>query len=271
MGFLRIGCAVFIFASLPQVVLAATPRIAILEAATNQVPRSEVASLRTDIEDVLRSLGLDVVPFVETRAAFQDDCRDPACMKVIQRTTSASHVMRVEMMFGRVSFTIHLQLWDTQTGRALSSDGKSCDVCTLSDMHAALRERVATLCTRVFQAEPAPPPTTAPAEPLPPAATSPTAKTSLTEVSTAPPSPVSGQSAGRRTGQVAGLALAALGVAAAAYGGYLLYLNGQVVCRDGEPSPCTYHHVTGGRGAAWLLGGTSALFAGGILFYTFTW
>jgi hypothetical protein len=265
MGFPRIGCVAFILACLPHVASAASYRVALVEAADNQVPRGEAASLRADIEDVVRSLGAEAVPFSETKAAVKDDCREPACMKAIQRATSATHVLRVAMSFRRGAFTIQMQLWDAATGQALSSDGKACDMCTMADMHAAVRERVGILCTRVFQAEalPAAPeqvPARTAAEPAAPPAP---------EAPAPPPAP--SKSPGERTAQAAGIALAVLGVAAAAYGGYLLHLNGQSVCRDGEKSNCTYHHVTGGRGAGWLVGGMGALFAGSILFYTFTW
>jgi hypothetical protein len=264
MGFPRIGCIAFILACLPHVAWAASHRVALVEAGDNQVPRGEAASLRVDIEDVVRGLGAEVVPFSESKAAVKDDCREPACMKAIQSATSATHVLRVEMSFRRGAFTIQMQLWDAATGQALSSDGKACDVCTMADMHAAVRERVNVLCTRVFQAEA--PPTAAPAA-VPVPAAEPAAAPAL-EPPAPPPAP--SKSPGERTAQAAGIALAVLGVAAAAYGGYLLHLNGQSVCRGGE-DVCTYHHVTGGRGAGWLIGGMGALFAGSILFYTFTW
>jgi hypothetical protein len=269
MGYLRLGWVALALACLPRIALASAHRVALLEAADNQVPRGETAGLRADMEDVMRSLGAEIVPFDDTKTAAKGDCREPACMKAIQRSTSASHVLRVEMSFKRGSFNLQLQMWDATSGQALSSDGKACDVCTLSDLHAAVRERVGLLATRVFQAE-SQGAETAPTQasiPLPPAPEP--AAAPLPAPPSPPPTP--GRSAGERTGQIAGLALAALGVAAAAYGGYLLHLNGQRVCRDGETSPCAYHHVTGGRGAGWLLGGMGALFAGGILFYTFTW
>jgi hypothetical protein len=70
---------------------------------------------------------------------------------------------------------------------------------------------------------------------------------------------------------VGGIALVAVGVAAAAYGGYLLHLNGQSVCAAGETTRCTNQHVTAGRGTGFLAGGIGAAIAGGILFYSFTW
>jgi len=102
--------------------------------------------------------------------------------------------------------------------KTLSSDGKSCDICTLPDLHTALRDRVAALCTRVFEAEepaPAPPPVPVPPAPPPPAL-------DVAPPTPAPaPEPAPASSTGRRIGQVGSVALAALGVAAAVYGGYL--------------------------------------------------
>ncbi len=264
MGFHRIGCLAFILACLPHLAWAAPHRVALLEAADNHVPRAEAAGLRTDIEEVVRSLGAEVVSFAETKAAVNGDCLEPACMKAIQHATAATHVLRIEMSFRRGAFNVQMQLWDASTGQALSSDGKACDVCTMPDMHIAVRERVGVLGARVFQAEtqaPATAPTPAPQaqEPVP----------ALAVESPTPPLPPT-KSVGQRLAQVTGLTLVIAGVAAAAYGGYLLHLNGQRVCRDGESS-CTHHHVTGGRGAGWLIGGMGGLFAGSILFYTFTW
>jgi hypothetical protein len=266
MGFLRIGCVALLLACLPHVAWATTHRVALLEAADNQVPRGEEAELRADIENAVRSLGAQAVSFGETKSAAQGDCLAPACMKAIQRATSATHVLRVEMSFRRGGFAVQMQLWDAATGQSLSSDGKSCDECTLSDLHAAVRERAIILCTRGFQAEAqAPAPTQAP-EPATKAAEP--AALSAPKPMDLPAAP--SKSAGERTGQVAGLALAVLGVAAAAYGGYLLHLNGQSVCRGGETS-CSYRHVNGKRGAGLLIGGMGALFAGSILFYSYTW
>jgi hypothetical protein len=267
MGFLRIGCVAFILACLPHVAWAAAHRVALLEAADNQVPRGEVAVLRADIEEVVRSLGAEAVSFSETKAVVKGDCREPTCMKALQRATSATHVLRVEMSFRRGAFTIQMQMWDASTGLALSSDGKACDVCTLSGLHAAVRERVGILCARVFQAEPQTP-AAAPVQ-APPAVSAGTAATPSPQLLAAPPVPA--KTAGERTGQVAGVALTVLGVAAAAYGSYLLHLNGKTECRGGEQTNCTHHHTTGGRGVGWLVGGMGALFAGSILFYTFTW
>jgi hypothetical protein len=85
------------------------------------------------------------------------------------------------------------------------------------------------------------------------------------------PEPAPASSTGKRIGQVGSLALAALGVAAAIYGGYLLHLDGQVVCKAGQTDHCTQRHVTAGPGASLLGGGIGAVLAGGILFYSFTW
>jgi hypothetical protein len=75
----------------------------------------------------------------------------------------------------------------------------------------------------------------------------------------------------KRLAQVGGVVLMALGIAAAAYGGYLLHLNGRAVCKTGEALHCTDRHVTGTAGAGFLVGGMAAVFAGGVLFYSFTW
>jgi hypothetical protein len=170
----------------------------------------------------------------------------------------------VESIFKKGSFTLQLLMWDARTGRTLSSDGKSCDICTLPDLHMALRDRVAALCARVFEAEEAalaPPFAPAPPPPPPPAL----------NVSPPAPPPPPASSAGKRIGQVGGLTLVALGAAAAAYGGYLLHLDGQSVCAAGESNACTQRHVTAGRGAGLLAGGIGAVLAGGFLFYYLTW
>jgi hypothetical protein len=75
----------------------------------------------------------------------------------------------------------------------------------------------------------------------------------------------------KRVGQVGGAVLLALGIAAAAYGGYLLLINGRTVCSAGETVNCTDRHVTGTAGAGFLVGGMGAVFAGSVLFYSFTW
>jgi len=269
MRFLRLGLLGVILGSVlvPRVVAAAAHRVAVVEASTSKVPRGEVAGLRADVEDVVRSLGAEIVPSAETKAAAAGDCNEPECTIAIHKATGATHVLRVESVFKKGAFTLQLQMWDARTGRTLSSDGKSCDICTLPDLHAAVRERVGALCSRVFEAEEAalasaPVPVPPPPPPPPPPAPELTAPT---------PAPAPASAVGKRIGQVGGIALVALGVAAAAYGGYLLHLNGQGACAAGEAPPCIEHHVTAGRGAGFLAGGIGAALAGGFLFYSFTW
>jgi hypothetical protein len=268
---LRVGLFGVILLSVlvPRLVAAAAHRVAVVEASTSKVPRGEVAALRADVEDVVRSLGAEIVPFVEAKAVAGGDCDQPECMIAIHRMTGATHVLRVESVFKKGSFTLQLQVWDARTGKTLSSDGKSCDICTLPDLHLALRDRVAALCARVFEAEDAalaPTPVPVPVTPAP----SPPPSLSVSPPEPAP-APAPASSAGKRIGQVGGIVLVAAGVAAAAYGGYLLHLNGQQTCAAGETTSCTQHHVTGGRGAGLLAGGIGAVLAGGILFYSFTW
>jgi hypothetical protein len=270
MRFPRVGLSAVILYSvlLPRVVAAAAHRVAVVEAGTSKVPRGEVAALRADVEEVVRSLGAEIVPVVEAKAVAGEDCNQPECMTAIHRMTGATHVLRVESVFKKGSFTLQLQMWDARTGKTLSSDGKSCDICTLPDLHAALRDRVAALCARVFEAEDAalaPPPV--PVAPAPPPAPPPTAL----DVSPPAPAPAPASSAGKRIGQVGSIVLVAAGAAAAAYGGYLLHLDGQVACAPGETTNCTQRHVTGGRGGGLLAGGIGAVLVGGILFYSFTW
>jgi hypothetical protein len=117
----------------------------------------------------------------------------------------------------------------------------------------------------VFEAEePAPAPPPAPLPPTPPPAL---------DVKPPVPAPVPepASSTGKRIGQVGSVALAALGVAAAVYGGYLLRLDGQVACKTGQTTVCDQHHVTTGPGAGFLAGGIGAVIVGSILFYSFTW
>jgi hypothetical protein len=264
MRFLRVGSFGVILASVlvPRAVTAADHRVAVVEASSSKVPRGEVAGLRADVEEIVRSLGADVVPVAEAKAAAGGDCNQPECMMAIHRATGATHVLRVESVFKKGAFTLQLQMWDARTGHTLSSDGKSCDICTLPDLHVALRDRVGALCTRVFDAE-----ESAPAPPVP----VPTAPQPALDVTTPAPAPAPASSAGKRIGQVGGLALAAVGVAAAVYGGYLLHLDGQVACAAGETTHCTQHHATAGRGTGFLAGGIGAVLVGGFLFYSFTW
>ena len=261
---LRVGLlgVVLVSVLVPRAIAAAAHRVALVEANSSKVPRGEVAGLRADVEDVVRSLGAEIVPFVEAKAAAGGDCRQPECTIAIHQATGATHVLRVEWVFKRGAFTLQLQMWDARAGKTLSSDGKSCDICTLPDLHAALRDRVAALCSRVFETEeaaPAPPPPAPPPPPPAPEVTAPTAA----------PAPAS--AVGTRLGQVGGIVLVALGAAATAYGGYLLHLNGQKSCAAGETAHCSLRYTTGGAGAGFLAGGIGAAIAGGVLFYSFTW
>ena len=267
MRFLRVGLAGAILASLlvSRVVLAATPHVAVVESSSSKLPRGEAAKLRGDVEAVLRSLGAEIIAFADAKAATGGDCTRPDCMLDIGHATGATHILRVESSFNKGAFTIQLQLWDGRTGKTLSSDGKSCDICTLPDLHEAMRDQAKALCTRVFEAEAA-----ANATPLSPVlAPAPLPPSPAVEVST--PTPAPPKPTGNRLGQVGGLTLVALGVAAVAYGGYLLHLNGKPVCTNNQNTNCAYVHSTAGSGAGFLVGGVGALLAGGYLFYTFTW
>jgi len=68
-------------------------------------------------------------PFAETRAAAGGDCNHPDCMDRHHRATGAPTCC-AGSIFKKGSFTLQLLMWDARTGRTLSSDGKSCDICT---------------------------------------------------------------------------------------------------------------------------------------------
>ena len=275
MRFLRAGLSGVILVLLlaPRIVAAATHRVAVIEASTSKVPRGEASALRAEAEDVVRSLGSEIVPSAEAKAAAGADCSQPDCMISIHRATGATHVLWMESVFKKGAFTFQLQMWDARTGRTLSSDGKTCDICTLPDLHAALRERVGALCSRVFETEeavPAPAPVPM-APPPPPQAPQPPPPPPVLDLTTPPPEPPPASNAGKRIGQVASIVLGVAGAAAAAYGGYLLHVNGQTTCTAGETTNCTGRRATGGSGAGFLAGGIGAALIGGFLFYSFTW
>jgi len=261
---ISVSCAILVSLLIPRVVSAAAHRVAVVEASTSKVPRGEVAALRADLESVMRALGSEIVPFAESKAVAGGDCNQPDCMIAIHRATGATHVLRAEWVFKKGSFTLQLQMWDGRTGKTLSSDGKTCDICTLPDLHLALRDRVAALCARVFEAEEsalAPPPAPAPVTSAPPPPA----------LDVTPPAPAPTSSAGKHVGQLGSIVLAAVGVATAAYGGYLLHLNGEQACGPDQTTICDYQHATRGRGIGLLAGGLGAALVGGIFFYSFTW
>lgn len=233
----RLACAVFVAVlggTVPA--WAGAPRVAVLE--TTTMPEEGRGELRAQIAQALKDLGADVVP----RAALRDlrpDCDTADCFIAVGRATAATHVLRVQGAYADEGYRLRLQLWDGATGKLLSSEGKDCEICTLSDLYRAARERTTVLCARAFD----------------------------DAAASAPATPAPDRSPWKQPLSIGGAALVSVGLGLLAGGIYLIAVDGDPACGSSEPAPCVLFRDTAGRGRLLVAGGAAAVLGGGALLY----
>jgi hypothetical protein len=248
------------------------PVILVVEAAGTSAPEPRRREIRPAIEHAAKQAGATVVAARRVPASLMSGCREAACAVRAGKSAKATHVVLSEAAYVDDGFKIRLELYDVASGRQLSAEGQSCEVCTFPNFLKALRESMTLLCTRGLQGpqpEPATPPPSvpppamaaAPAEPDHTAGRAPVS-TSLA-VATAPPAR---EQRGWTATKTLAVAAVGAGLLTAGVGVFVLTQNGEPSC-DGDPNRCPFRRNTAVGGSLLLGTGVVAAAGGGLLWW----
>ena len=189
-------------------------------------------------------------------------CESSNCFSSLAKDSDALYTLVVQGTAGATGYRISLDLREGSSGRTLGSDSKECELCDAKDFRKAVRERTATLVTRVHQELAAAPPPIMPGPKIdePPV----NVKIEKIDLPVPPPTP---EPVVRTFWQqpipLIGLGLGAVGAGLLGTGVYYLAVDGKSASRSGDPgSYGFYKRDTGTFGWAMLGTGIAAM-AGG--------
>jgi hypothetical protein len=91
-------------------------------------------------------------------------CQDAGCVEELGRSSGGSHVLLAQVSYGRESYKLRLELWQTGGASPLGTRERECELCTANDLMKALRDSANLVCAPLATAELAPA-ELAPAEP----------------------------------------------------------------------------------------------------------
>ena len=266
---LRVGLLGVILVSVlvPRAIAAAAHRVAVVEANTSKVPRGEVAALRADVEDVVRSLGAESCPLSRPKpdgrrlqSARVYDRHPPRAPAPLTCCAWNGCSRKARSPCSYRCGTPAPARRSARTARAATS--APCPTCT----GPARPRRCALLAgIRGRGSRPRPAACPAPAGARPPtAATSPGSDCADCSPCTSQLGWYAPRPGGRHRSRGAGC-----GCGSVRWISLASERPAELRSRRNDhlhPTP-----TTGGAGAGFLAGGIGAAIAGGILFYSFTW
>jgi hypothetical protein len=243
------------------------PKVVVIEAPATTAPARRRLDIRASVEAAARAAGAEIVS-TEGIPLPLVSCTGSDCARELGRAIDARFMLAVEAAYVDDGFKLRVEMYDTRTGRPLVSDGQTCDICPFPAFVKALGERASAVCTRAFADGPAElDPAPASAQPAPPPLPrAPAPARSYATWRDRPPRPAAVATGGgaRRVLSGMGVGLGVLGVAA---GVYLVTLDGQPACSDGQ-SPCPFRRDTRRVGGATAAAGAVVALVSGLLWYT---
>ncbi len=154
---LRVGLMVMAAQlSVVGVALAEQPRVAIVPALTLEA--SSKSTLEADARAALvKAVGAQAdAVLLPKLSRDKATCAEPQCLRQLANSVRATHVLRVQASYGRESFKLTEELWNTEAGNLIASRERDCEVCSPSDLVKAMREVTTALCARLTSEAPAP-------------------------------------------------------------------------------------------------------------------
>lgn len=165
--------------------------------------------VRQAVATALDDLSVAMVP-LEDVLPEDASCNEATCYATIAKRVEATHLLLVKGVANPAGYRLSLEVRDGESGRALGTDGKDCELCAEDQLPTTVQEKVTALWVRVMQEQAA---AATPAQ---------TATTPVTVTEHAPPPPWYQQ----RT-PLLGVGFAALGLVATGIGVYYIAQDGK--------------------------------------------
>jgi hypothetical protein len=255
-GFLSIALLLSFLAS-PGTTADSDRRLVLVESPASRLSKSGREHLRAAIGEVVTRRGLGLVP-PGTLSERLLRCEPQDCLPQIAAASGATLVLRVEAKYAKESFKLAIELWNSDQGKLLGREERTCPICDEQDLWGSAALLVQGLLDRALQEPEAPvdkagptSPAAAP-EPLAPPRVLPTA----TERQADRPGNLVGYS---------GLALTVAGASLLVAGVYYVAVDGKPAC-----DACDWDRDTARYGRPMAIAGGVALACGvGILLWRF--
>jgi len=223
-------------------------RLVVVESPGNRLSKGAKEKLRTAIVEVVARHGLQAIPS-QTLSDKLLRCELPGCLPQIAAASGAAFVLRVEAKYAKESFSLDIELWNSDEGKLLGREDRHCPICDEQDLWGSAALLVQGLLDRAMHEENR-------AAPVPAVQTP--AATTVTELSPQTDGP------GKLVGY-GGLALAVAGLSLVGTGIYYLVVDGHPACRQ-----CDWDRDTAKIGLPMTIGGGVAAAAGtGLLLWRF--
>jgi hypothetical protein len=233
-------------------------RLVLIESPACRLSKSGREQLRTAIGDVVVRHGIEIVPS-QTLPEKLLRCDLPDCLPQIAAASGAALVLRVEAKYAKESFTLGIELWNSDQGKLLGREARDCPICDEQDLWGSAALLVQGLLDRASQereqvAEV--PPSAAP--------TMPPKHVPSTDATTVPATEAQPGHSRKLVGY-AGLALAVVGASLLATGVYYVAVDGKPTCDE-----CDWDRDTAKYGRPIAIGGGAVLAVGaGLLLWRF--
>jgi hypothetical protein len=165
--------------------------------------------VRQAVATALDDLSVAMTP-LEDLLPEDASCSDAACFAAIAKRVEGTHLLLVKGVANPAGYRLSIEVRDGESGRALGTDGKDCELCAEDQLPTTVQEKVTALWVRVMQ-EQAAAATPAAAAPTPVTVTEPRAATPWYQQST----------------PLAGAGFAAFGLLATGIGVYYIAQDGK--------------------------------------------
>jgi hypothetical protein len=222
-------------------------RVVLVESPNNRLSKDGREHLLSAMGEVVTRHGLTFTP-PDTLSDRLRRCEPQECLPQIAAASGAGLVLWVEAKYGRESFELRVELWDSDRGKLLGRDERTCPICDEQDLWGSAALLVQRLLDRAVRES----------NPIGPQGGAPIAE--LTQPPVQGPPTVAARPE-HRNGNLArygGLALVVAGASLLGTGIYLLAVDGRPAC-----DRCDWDRDTAKYGRPMAIGGGLA-FAGGV-------
>jgi hypothetical protein len=107
-------------------------------------------SVRQAIATALDDLSAPMVP-LEDVLPEDATCADAPCYAGVAKRVGATHILLVQGVANPAGYRLSIEVRDGETGMALGSDGKDCELCSEDQLAPTVQEKVSALWMRVVR------------------------------------------------------------------------------------------------------------------------